>query len=951
MAGPAKLVVKVDVDSTQASQELDRAAGKINAFSKIASAALAFKIAGEAVDGIKQVVAAASDLSETVAAGQVIFGAGFAKVTEFANNSARALGQSRRQAIDAASTFATFGKAAGLSGDNLAKFAIDLTGLASDLASFKNTSPEAAITAIGAALRGEMEPIRAYGVILDDATLRQVALKNGIIATTKNALTPAQKVLAANLAIWEQTKDAQGDFARTSEGLANQQRILNAVWEDMQAELGVALMPLFLQLGRILLDKVVPAVQAVIDVAVLFIRALSGEDIDPASIERDWAEPFVNAGKTIHDAVLKVAGVLKTFWDEHGEQIINAGKAIKDFAETFVAKVGEVVNFVNDHKDVFKPLTDAITTIADKAGPAAESLKTLFDKFKDVVVPTGLETIGNVIDEIEKIPDKLRPSVAAVNTELGKMEGPLKDLKAALDPFVKPIKELAEDHLPQLAFGLGLVLSPLPTLVSTFLILWHNSEEFRTSIKNVAEFIIEKLPPAIALVGGFAREFSAALTDLIIKLQPVIDTFKNDWPIIEQRLREFKDAAQPIIDNLLPILAVAGTLFLAMVAPMLIVAGTLVFLWAHFETFRNVVNSVIGFIVNYLFGGLLRKMEDVIAGAAVMTSIVLFLWGGMRDGITRAVQTIQGVISDIFDPIIGSMQTAYWFVVGLWESLQRFIGEKARAIGGIIGGLFSGLPDAFRTAWNDVVSLWNRITIPSIKLFAGSPFEQNLGGGGGLPGLPRLAAGGIVNRPTVALIGERGPEAVIPLSRMTPTTTINVNIDHAGLAIDSPKLQRDLVGALQRYTAREGSFATARAVGAAGTPGPAGPPGETGPMGPSGDTGPAGPKGDTGTAGPAGSTGATGAQGPKGDTGTAGATGAQGVKGDTGATGPKGDTGSQGIPGATGSQGPKGDTGTAGATGPAGPGLPTGGTTGQQAVKSTNADFAVAWSTERFKWG
>ena len=89
------------------------------------------------------------------------------------------------------------------------------------MASFKNTSPEEAITAIGAALRGESEPIRRYGVLLDEATLKHRALALGIISTTDQALTPQQKVLAATAEIYRQTGDIQGDFTRTSEGLAN----------------------------------------------------------------------------------------------------------------------------------------------------------------------------------------------------------------------------------------------------------------------------------------------------------------------------------------------------------------------------------------------------------------------------------------------------------------------------------------------------------------------------------------------------------------------------------------------------------------------------------------------------------------------------------------------------------------------------------------------------------
>lgn len=201
--------------------------------------------AGVAVaGGLRTVITAASDLGETMSKVTQIFGGEAVPALEkFAGTAAKSIGQSKQAALDAAATFATFGKSAGLSGENLVGFSTQLTSLSSDLASFHNTSPEDAVIAIGAALRGEMEPIRRYNVLLDDASLRQEAMRQGIIKTTKQALTPQQKVLAVQALIYKQTADAQGDFIKTSGGLANQQRILQAQLRDTVATLGQKLLP------------------------------------------------------------------------------------------------------------------------------------------------------------------------------------------------------------------------------------------------------------------------------------------------------------------------------------------------------------------------------------------------------------------------------------------------------------------------------------------------------------------------------------------------------------------------------------------------------------------------------------------------------------------------------------------------------------------------------------
>jgi hypothetical protein len=198
--------------------------------------------AGTLGAGLFKAGQSAGDLSESLNKTRVVFGQTSTEIVKFSETAAKELGLSQRAALDAASTFATFGKAAELSGAELNTFSKDLVNLSADLASFYNTSPEDAIIAIGAALRGESEPIRRYGVLLNDATLKQRALEMGIYDGT-GVLTSQQKVLAAQREILAQTSDAQGDFARTSEGLANQQRILTANIENAKAALGEAFIP------------------------------------------------------------------------------------------------------------------------------------------------------------------------------------------------------------------------------------------------------------------------------------------------------------------------------------------------------------------------------------------------------------------------------------------------------------------------------------------------------------------------------------------------------------------------------------------------------------------------------------------------------------------------------------------------------------------------------------
>tara|TARA_R110000765_G_scaffold44129_4_gene91704 strand:- start:1102 stop:3183 length:2082 start_codon:yes stop_codon:yes gene_type:complete len=198
-----------------------------------AAGAFAVKLGVDAVN-------AASDLIETQNKVAVIFGDSADSILKFAETSVTALGQTETMALEAAATFAQFGKAAGLADENLVNFSTDLVTLSADLASFNNSSPEDAINAIGSALRGEAEPLRRYGVLLDDAALKAEAMALGIFDGT-GKLSTQQKVLAAYEVILKQTTDAQGDFERTADGLANTQRILTAAVGTASAEIGQGL--------------------------------------------------------------------------------------------------------------------------------------------------------------------------------------------------------------------------------------------------------------------------------------------------------------------------------------------------------------------------------------------------------------------------------------------------------------------------------------------------------------------------------------------------------------------------------------------------------------------------------------------------------------------------------------------------------------------------------------
>jgi hypothetical protein len=377
MAGQSrtlKLSILADVDKLKqslnvGSKDVDGFAGKIGDFSKKAAVAFAAVAAAAGAMAIKigvDAVKAASDLGETISKVNVLFGKSAKDIEKFADGAAASLGQTKQQALDAAATFATFGKSAGLSGENLSKFSIDFVKLSSDLASFNNTSPEQAINAIGSALRGEAEPLRQYGVLLDDASLRQAALELGIISTTKNALTPQQKVLAAQALIYQQTSAAQGDFERTSDGLANKTRILTAQLENAKTTIGEALLPIVLQLATLFSEKVIPIVQQVADAFGEKSGGMGNTLSKLAGSIKDFVQPIFEGFKSAFDKIKKTVVENKDEFEAFFDVIKAAAPIIGNVIGKAFSIVGDVASVVlNIMANVVGALRGLINTAID----------------------------------------------------------------------------------------------------------------------------------------------------------------------------------------------------------------------------------------------------------------------------------------------------------------------------------------------------------------------------------------------------------------------------------------------------------------------------------------------------------------------------------------------------------------------------------------------------------
>ena len=190
--------------------------------------------------GIKDAIDNASRLEETLNKFNVVFGDLADSQRKWADSFAADMGRSRTEVMDFMSQAQSLIVPVGINQEQAAQMSTTLTQLSYDLASFHNATDPEAFEALRSALLGESEPMKRFGVIVNETAMKAELLKQGLDPTVA---TEAQKAMARYNIIISQTGQAQGDVERSSFSFANQLKSLQASWVDLSTAIGTAFLP------------------------------------------------------------------------------------------------------------------------------------------------------------------------------------------------------------------------------------------------------------------------------------------------------------------------------------------------------------------------------------------------------------------------------------------------------------------------------------------------------------------------------------------------------------------------------------------------------------------------------------------------------------------------------------------------------------------------------------
>lgn len=254
MALIGSIAINMALQTKAFAAGIDRARKKLNDFGTgLASikGLVAGALFGGAAAGIGKLISAASDLNETISKTRAVFGDGADDIIADADRMAQAFGISKNEFLGAASTLGGLFKGVGYDSKQAALLSGEMTKLAVDVSSFANIPFQAAFDKLRSGLTGESEPLKSLGVMINETAVKAEAMRLGI-ARGNTELTEAQKVQARLSLITSKLKDAQGDYAKTADGVANSTRSLSGRIENLSATLGTVLLPIASQvLGQL----------------------------------------------------------------------------------------------------------------------------------------------------------------------------------------------------------------------------------------------------------------------------------------------------------------------------------------------------------------------------------------------------------------------------------------------------------------------------------------------------------------------------------------------------------------------------------------------------------------------------------------------------------------------------------------------------------------------------
>lgn len=705
------------------SKDINRSSQSFSMFSKGLNFAKGIAGAYALGRALETCITASISAIETQNLFNVAMGETVEKGNEFAEALSKAYGLDISNIKNAVGTFSLLAKSMGMSSDQAYTLSTQIYQVGLDLASLINVSPAQAMGDLKSGLLGQTETMYKYGVDLTEAGLKTEAALEGITKSVRN-MNQGEKMALRYNSIIRKTALYQGDFAKTINEPANQLKMLSERFVTLTRSIGNIFIPI-LRLVLPLLNGLIIVLIEVADAVATFFGYDKNKDT-PLTGAASTAEEL---GNELDGDTASAKKLQKT--------LLGIDEINKMSSPTEGTSGGSSSSILTDIK--FLSPYDVIKDLPSKAKEIAESIKNFFnDSFSKI-------NLTNLITAFDNLKASLKPFSENVGS----------GLKWLWDNVLVPIGTwIANEALPafldavsgSIKFMDGILEGAKPSLQW----LWENF------LKPLGEWVGKEAVEDLKSIGthlGTIGEWASENSETIGLIATVVGAFLGTIKLV--------NVALGIFSTVSAIAAVSGGIF----------AGVLAAIGGPITLIIAAIVACIAFIVY-----LVANWDWAVAQAKYSINKMIADWTGLFNNIGAFFKNLW---EDITKAFVGAWESMDKTCVKILSGMMNWIYDALDDIKGFFDGLYVSIIEGLANAFNSVSSGFKsfvniiigglntlirgvnkiKIDIPDwVPNYGGQSFGINI------REIPYLAKGAIVESPTMAMIGEAGSEAVIPLN-------------------------------------------------------------------------------------------------------------------------------------------------------------------------------------------
>ena len=541
----------------------------------------------------KSMVDAASDFDENLNKISVAFGDNADEVKAWADTATQSFGLSMNQALEATSLFGDMATSMGLSQGEAASMSTSLAGLAGDLASFKNIGIDQAMTALNGVFTGETESLKQLGIVMTETNLEEFAAKTGQVYSE---MSQAEKVQLRYNYVMAMSKNAIGDYARTSDGTANSMRTFQASVENLAITLGQNLLPI-----------VTPIIQKA----------------------TEMVNAFAAADPQLQQLILKIAGIAAVA----GPALLVVGKMVSVFGSVSGA-IGLLGGKIAELGGMGKAISAVFTAITSPVGIAVGAITALVAAFA-YLMTTNEGFRNSIMQTVTTIGQSLMPIIQALMPVI-------QNIATVLATTIASVLQALAPVLAQIVTMIGQIVSTVAPLIAQ--LVSQLAPILTTIIQTVGNIVSAVLPPVITIINAIMGAIEELLPPIMSVLSTVIDVVSQIITAITPIISFVAGVISDIMGIISPIISFIAGVISSIISVISPIASTVASVFsAIFSTVSGIMNKV-GSVIKTVFSGIKSAWNG-------LTSFVSGVFSGIGSAVNSLVSTVKGFVNGVISGI------------------------------------------------------------------------------------------------------------------------------------------------------------------------------------------------------------------------------------------------------------------------------------------------------------